>query len=153
MRHPVTKGEIVFLMTDGEVEADRVSIVFHPFGNDVIDRVAEILSRVIGLYLEAADDETGKVLQLTGPLQMPEHAVDAVEVFAGILNEQDLSGGIDVRGGAGQCFDGLEVTTDERAGGRSLSVQRVRRCVVLHLFAGECRADGQDRLGLYGFSL
>src|SRR5580698_1328918 len=123
MRHPVTERKIVFLMTDGEVEADRVCIVFYPFGYDVIDGVAEFFTRVIGLYFEAADDKTRKALQLTGPLQMPEHAIDAVEVLAGILHEQDLAGGIDVRAGAGQRLDGLEVAADEWAGGDSGSVQ------------------------------
>ena len=115
MGDAVFEGIVFFLVTDGEVEADGVGIGFDPFGDDVIDGAAELFAGVIGLYFETADHQAGQTVQLAGTLQVPEHTVNAIKIFPGVFHEQDLSGGIDIRDGTGNAFDGLEVAADKLA--------------------------------------
>src|SRR5258708_1660397 len=90
MGNAVFQGVILFLMTHREIETDGIAIHLYPVGDDVVHRAAELFAGIVGLDLETTHDQPREPVQFTGALQMPEHAIDAVEVFAGVFDEEYL---------------------------------------------------------------
>ena len=137
---------VLFLMPYGEIETNGISKGLDPFRYHVVKRAAKFLARVVGFDLEPADDKAAEPVQFPGPLQMPEHPVDTIKIFAGVFDEKDLAGRIDITAGSCQGLDRLQVAANQLAFGRTRSVLRVRRGRVLHLFvAAERLAKGEDR--------
>ena len=153
MRHPVFEGIVFQLVTDGKVKADGVIVGLHPVRHNLIDRAPEFIPGIIGPDFESADDKPGQPVEFAGTLKVPEHAIDAVQIFPGVFHEQDLPGSIDIRYGAGEAFDGLEVAADQLTFGRSCPVLLLRLGGILHFLSGERLANGKDRGHLDGFGL
>src|ERR1700733_10715831 len=100
-------------MADGEIKTHRIGIGFDPCGYDIVDRMSEIFARVIGSDFEAADDEACEAVQFARALKVPEHAIDAIEVFPGVFHEENFAGGIDIGPCAGEGLYGFQVTADQ----------------------------------------
>src|SRR5215469_12442526 len=96
MRYSVFERKVILLMSYGEVKTYGVGKGFDPFGDDLVNGMAILFAGIVGLDFETAHDQTGQPVELTRALQMPEHPVDAIEVFTGIFHEEDLALGIDI---------------------------------------------------------
>ena len=154
VRDPILKGIVLLLVANREIITNGIAKRPDPFGDDVVDSTAEFFTRVVGFNLESADDQTSEPVQFPGPLQVPEHPIDAIEIFAGVLDEKDLAGGIDIAARTGQGLDCFEVSAHQLTFGRTGAVLRIRRGRVLHLLVpAERLAEGKDgsHLDRFGF--
>src|SRR5882672_5944508 len=94
-RHSIFQGEIILLMADRKIKANRKIIGLHSFQYDVIQRAAKFFAGIVRLYLKTTHDQALQASQLTSTLQVPEHAIDAIKVFARVFHKKYFSYGVD----------------------------------------------------------
>src|SRR5687768_9853966 len=80
---------IIFLVSDGKIKTDRVIVLFYFFPDDIVYVSSKLFTGVIGFDFKTADDQSFQLFQFTGALQVPEHPVYTVQVFARIFYKED----------------------------------------------------------------
>ncbi|MNY54392.1 hypothetical protein D3C86_1902590 [compost metagenome] len=74
-------------MANRKIKAYRVIVFFDLFLNNFVYRFSKFFTWVVGFYFKTTDDQPLQLIQLPGSFEVPEHAVNTVQVFSCIFQK------------------------------------------------------------------
>ena len=107
------EGVVVGAVVAGrEVEADGVGVSRHGIADDFLGGGAEGNGVVVHVA-HLSDEEACQSRKASAAFEVHHHAVDVVEVFVEVFDEEYLAVGVEVGGGAAEAVEDGEVAADE----------------------------------------
>ena len=92
------------VVAGGEVEADGVGVFRSGVADDLFGCGAEGDSAVVHVA-HLPNDEAGEVGEMSAAFEIHHHAVDVVEVFVEVFDEEYFAFGVDVGWGAAKAVE------------------------------------------------
>ena len=131
------------VVAGGVVEADGVGVFRHGIADDFLGGGAEGDGVVVHVA-HLPHDEACQARKASAAFEVHHHAVDVVEVFVEVFDEEYLAVGVDVGGGAAEAVEYGEVAADELTVSGACAVEGLGGKCVGERFAEEGLAEGVD---------